>query len=141
MGERIYCKRGHKEIFLGDGTVPYLDCGGGYTMVYNLENSPNCTFKMGGLYCMQVTPEKSWSKKTLPFKHIVYMSLGLAFILLPLMFFIRASTTTASTCCLKNDFKNQVTTPSFPQVRGKVGGKADRRQVIENRWKILYFSC
>lgn len=53
------------------------------------------------------------------------MSFGLAFILLPLMFFIRVSATTASTCCLKNDFKNLVTTPGYPQVRGKVGGKAD----------------
>lgn len=44
--------KGHKEIFSGNGTVLYLDCGGGYATVYNLENSSNCTFKMCGLYCM-----------------------------------------------------------------------------------------
>lgn len=54
-GLRI-CKR-HKEIFLGDRGVFYLDCGGDYKTVYRSPNSSDSELNVGEFHCMYILPK------------------------------------------------------------------------------------
>lgn len=41
----------------GDQNILYLDHGSSFTDLYNSQNSPNCTFYMDLVYCMQIIPQ------------------------------------------------------------------------------------
>lgn len=45
-GKREQGVNGAKGVFQGEGTILYIDFGGGYLIIHNYQNSSNCTLKI-----------------------------------------------------------------------------------------------
>lgn len=125
--------KGHRERLQGDATVPYLDCGWGYTR-YNYQNSSDCTLKMGGLYCMQLALKKAGIKTHYLLNTLMCLSVLLLYGFL-YCFSLESSLPLHQHIVLKRVVKvpfevcvrreGEVTPPGYPHGEGKVGGRVE----------------